>query len=114
LRSNSVIHGGGSFVHPYQVVREAIEVLSTFKLLTATPAEGNEMINVQRPVVWQAPPPGFYKVNWDVAVDIKRRKMGFWAIIRDYRGQVVATCSRTQGNSIMAEAWGWYGSCNFV
>jgi hypothetical protein len=98
----------GAFSHPNQVIREATNILSTFKRLTTTPADGNEITNVHRPVVWQAPPSGFYKASWDVAVDIKHGKMGFGAIISDYKGQVVAGYNRTQESvvdPIMAKAW---------
>jgi len=56
----------------------------------------------------QAPPPGYYKANWDAAVDIKRGRRGFGAIIRDSGGHEVAARSTTQNSivdPIVVEAW---------
>jgi hypothetical protein len=59
-------------------------------------------------VAWQAPPNGFYKANWDAAIDTKNGRMGFGVVIRDHRRQVVAACSRTQESLtdvIIAQSW---------
>jgi hypothetical protein len=69
---------GGSFSHLNHVIREATEVLSSFKQLTSTPEDGIEQISVHLPMVWQVPPLGCYKVNWDAVYGLKTRLNGFW------------------------------------
>jgi hypothetical protein len=39
---------------------------------------------------WKAPLPGMYKINWNVAIDSKNRRMGSGIIARDCEGQVIA------------------------
>jgi hypothetical protein len=100
-----VIHGG-TFSHPNQVIREAIESLGAFKRINTVTDEVNEMVRGLH--VWQAPPPGYYKANWDAAVDIKRGRRGFGAIIRDSGGHEVVARSTTQNSivdPIVVEAW---------
>ncbi|XP_042954618.1 uncharacterized protein LOC122291034 [Carya illinoinensis] len=43
---------------------------------------------------WTAPPPGFYKANWDAAVDKENSKIGVGVVVRDSSGMVIASvCS---------------------
>lgn len=42
---------------------------------------------------WQASPTGYVKVNLDAAVGSINRRMGIGVIVRDLKGEVVATIS---------------------
>ncbi|XP_042952197.1 uncharacterized protein LOC122289280 [Carya illinoinensis] len=43
---------------------------------------------------WTAPPPGFYKANWDAAVDKENSKIGVGVVVRDLSGLVITSmCS---------------------
>jgi ribonuclease HI len=47
--------------------------------------------------VWQKPPVGSIKVNWDAAVDKEGNRIGLGIVVRDHNGQVVAMqCSTRQ------------------
>ncbi|KAG6678120.1 hypothetical protein I3842_14G064300 [Carya illinoinensis] len=43
---------------------------------------------------WTAPPPNFFKVNWDAAIDKGNSKLGIGVVIRDSDGSIVTSlCS---------------------
>lgn len=42
---------------------------------------------------WTPPPAGQCKVNWDVSIDSKHKRMGFGIIVRDHNGLVSAAKS---------------------
>jgi hypothetical protein len=45
---------------------------------------------------WAGPPNGSYKVNWDIALDVKQDCMGIGVIIRDDKGAVFgAVCDKS-------------------
>ncbi|XP_042970991.1 uncharacterized protein LOC122303306 [Carya illinoinensis] len=41
--------------------------------------------------MWVKPPPGSYKMNWDVATNNRKGIIGIGAIMRDNHGQVIGT-----------------------
>jgi hypothetical protein len=45
---------------------------------------------------WEAPTNGWYKANWDVALDSSSGRMGIGVIIRDDKGGVIAAMSKTR------------------
>ncbi|KAF5454970.1 hypothetical protein F2P56_024595 [Juglans regia] len=47
---------------------------------------------------WRPPGKNCFKANWDVAFDIKQRKMGIEIIIRDDKGEVMAAYCGSKGN----------------
>ncbi|XP_062145914.1 uncharacterized protein LOC133853906 [Alnus glutinosa] len=56
---------------------------------------------------WQPPPPGVLKLNWDAALDSKKRKMGFGFLVRDSNGKVfdAVNCSMDSfGGPVVAES----------
>ncbi|XP_031108689.1 uncharacterized protein LOC116013179 [Ipomoea triloba] len=56
---------------------------------------------------WQTPPPSFYKLNIDVAMDDRRRCMGLGWVIRDELGTVVGVLmSRINGLYTVKEVEG--------
>jgi hypothetical protein len=47
-------------------------------------------------VKWRSPPPGWVKVNWDVAVDKSNGRIGLGVVIRDHTGKLCAAKSLTR------------------
>ena len=54
-------------------------------------------------VGWTAPPPGFYKINVDGAIDENRRLSSVGVIIRDCKGRVVVVRSKVLNGMYEAE-----------
>ncbi len=49
---------------------------------------------VLQPPIWQKPPPGILKLNWDVAIDRARGITRVGLVVRDSNGQVVVASTR--------------------
>jgi hypothetical protein len=47
------------------------------------------------PLKWKFSSQYWYKVNWNVAIDSTNRRIGVGIIVRDYKGQVSVTRSKT-------------------
>lgn len=94
LRRNTVVYGG-VFSHPNVLIQEAVSSLNEYR--EANTMEAMVVLNREPviPIKWQAPPPGVYKVNWDVAIDSTNRRMGIGIIVRDSLGRVEAARSQT-------------------
>ncbi|XP_059450922.1 uncharacterized protein LOC132181699 [Corylus avellana] len=93
-RRNLVVHGG-DFTHPSIIADTAWEGLLQF-----TQANEKELNQADEGrggtgMKWQAPPSGFYKVNWDIAISTGRKCMGIGVIIRDAAGRVLAAQSKS-------------------
>ncbi|XP_031116485.1 uncharacterized protein LOC116020139 [Ipomoea triloba] len=78
------------FMDPHIAVRHAISFRESWKTV-------NNVVHVDCRVLgqsaiavvsWQLPPPGFLKMNIDVAMDAQRQRMGFGWVIRDDGGRV--------------------------
>ena len=54
-------------------------------------------------VGWSAPPPGYYKINVDDAIDESRRMSSTGVIIRDCEGRVVVARSKVLNGMFEAE-----------
>ncbi|KAL5780466.1 hypothetical protein ACOSQ2_011203 [Xanthoceras sorbifolium] len=61
--------------------------LVDFQAAVAVPSVRCELV-VER---WLAPSPGWVKINSDVAVDVRGRRLGFGVVIRDYTGKVLVS-----------------------
>lgn len=84
LHRNSLAHEG-TFAHPSQVLREAKESLEDFHCHKDKEGERVGLRENQPIAVWQAPVSGIIKVNWDVAVDVKKGLVGVSInIVRDF------------------------------
>jgi ribonuclease HI len=116
-RRNSVLHGG-SFSPPNVLVCEAKETFEQF-------SEAND---IQRSLTenqtyfgatvekWRRPPPGSYKINWDVGIDEKKNRLGVGIIIRDAEGKVTAARSLTvqsKPTPVVGEAIGAFYAADF-
>jgi hypothetical protein len=56
---------------------------------------------VEKKLRWKAPMGGFVKVIWDAAVETTKKKMGIGIIIRDSKGEALATLSEHKDNIII-------------
>lgn len=69
----------------------------------------NKCVSMELPIQWQPPPFGWYKVNWDVAVNKNLQLIGVGVLVRDYHDLVHAALSRTLQlllELVVAEAMG--------
>lgn len=41
---------------------------------------------------WRPPGENYLKANWNATLDVKSRKMGIGVIIKNEKGEVIATC----------------------
>jgi hypothetical protein len=81
-------HSGtwGVFTHPSQLLYEAAQFLKEFLKANAREAQALTHTGTHAPEIWKTPPDGMYKINWDVAIDSKNRRMGIGIIARDFEG----------------------------
>ena len=91
-RRNAVLHGF-EFKHPSRVLGEAEELQKSLQTMPEENRVDEHEVrrgDLQR---WECPPHGWFKLNWDVAIDIHSKCMGFGAIIWDMNGRVCAARS---------------------
>jgi len=72
------------------VVSKAFESLEAFRSANARKYSDKESA-ITRNISWQAPMNGFFKVNWDAAVDEDNKNMSNGVIVKDSIGEVLAT-----------------------
>jgi hypothetical protein len=90
LRRNDYVHGG-VFSHPNEIVRRTTEAIEEYQRSQSkiVGSHGGDC-NVSP---WKAPSPGWFKINWDVAVSKEAGRIGVGVVIRDYCGKLcVAQC----------------------
>jgi len=109
FRRNSVVHGG-DFLHPNDVLSSATMAIGDYKgaleadIFLREP-EGTSLSS--RILNWCPPPIGYFKANWDAAINSKKGILGFGCVVRDVHGFVVAALSHSvivMGNPEVAEA----------
>ena len=84
---------------PGQVWEMANRTLSEYKAACTLPVFSSP----PAPSVWQAPPPGFYKVNVDGAAFDDDRPSGIGVVIRDCLGSFIAASSKVLQTAFSAE-----------
>lgn len=89
LRRNEVVHGG-VFSHPNTVVRQALMAVGYYQTTLAGTIQTDVYAGSIVPRKWQAPPHGWFKVNWDASVDKKNGRVGLGAVVRDHLGTMCA------------------------
>ncbi|XP_075663560.1 uncharacterized protein LOC142633167 [Castanea sativa] len=52
---------------------------------------------------WRPPPSEFFKINFDGAVFPHAKKLGIGIVIRDYQGQVIASCSKLVNQELCSD-----------
>ena len=90
LRRNKWVFDG-QFLHPKQVFKMAGDQLEFFIKTSQGMQAETRANNQQRPEIWQPPPRGTMKLNWDEAIDKNNKLMGVGVVVRDSTGGVVAT-----------------------
>jgi ribonuclease HI len=106
LRRNEVVHGG-VFTHPKSLVQQAQQAMENFDVAQKTGETQCLPVRISPPQRWTAPLVGWVKVNSDASVNLKRGWMGFGAVVRDERGEVLAAqCKTVKGclDATLAEA----------
>ncbi|XP_059429170.1 uncharacterized protein LOC132162980 [Corylus avellana] len=58
------------------------------------------MIEVEERILWQPPPSGMVKLNWDAAVDAKEKIIGLGIVGRDEKGSFLAALSKQMRTDI--------------
>jgi hypothetical protein len=89
LRRNDLIHGG-LFVPPEIIFSQATRAMEDFQAAqegvpTIVPSSSLGVLSR-----WEAPSPGWVKLNWDAALNNQEGKYGGGVVIRDWAGNVLA------------------------
>lgn len=95
FRRNKWIHEG-IFIHPNAVIRKTEELAEEFKKAHDLNLNRRTAENSEREKKWLAPSQGWYKINWDVALDKLHERVGVGVVIREEHGQVIAAMSKTR------------------
>ncbi|XP_042988591.1 uncharacterized protein LOC122316117 [Carya illinoinensis] len=87
---NGFIHGKG-FMHPNQVLSKAFDEIEAYKSSqnhqgSCPTSHGEGLASV-----WIQPPAGYYKLNWDIAINTTWGLVGIGAILRDHMGRSIGT-----------------------
>jgi hypothetical protein len=82
FRRNSVVHGG-DFLHPNDVLSSAIMAIGDYKGalesdISLRESEGTSLSS--RILNWCPPPIGYFKANWDAAINSKKGILGFGCV----------------------------------
>jgi hypothetical protein len=88
LRRNKFVFDG-EFTSPDALVRTAYEQLEAYNQAELRLHRNDSIPTAPVNEVWQKPPIGSIKVNWDAAVDKARNRVGLGIIARDSNGQPV-------------------------
>jgi hypothetical protein len=88
------------FINPNTVLKNTEEQLENYKRLheKGPPSERSE--TPDRVNKWIVPSQGWYKANWDVAIDNSKARVGIGVILRDDRGQMLAAMSKTRNGTL--------------
>jgi ribonuclease HI len=106
LRRNAVVFGG-AMVAPSDLVRRAREQFEAVCDAVVTPIPA--IVASSLLTVWQPPPVGHVKINWDASISKQHHKMGVGIVVRDHAGKALVMACATKefvNNPTMAEAVG--------
>lgn len=106
MRRNSVVFGG-DFLDPSSLLRRAQDQVEACIKVSQRRIGRGEKINTPPIVVWQKPPVGCVKLNWDAALDSQRKRMGIGVFVCDHEGKPLAmlcASKRYVSNPTMAKA----------
>ena len=98
-RRNKWVHEG-LFIDPNALLNNTKEQLENYKRLQEKGPQGERRETPDRVNKWMAPSHGWYKANWDVAIDKSKERVGVGVILRDERGQVLAAMSKTRHGTL--------------
>lgn len=110
LRRNDLVFSN-KFSNPMVVVSQARDMTANFHLVAAQPSlDASPSIRLQS--LWEKPPVGWLKTNWDAALSKEWKKAAFGVVVRNAEGGVVAasvTVVRFVTDPTSAEALGaWH------
>jgi hypothetical protein len=94
LRRNSIVFGG-TLSSPTHMVKSTMDFLTEFHAAQLLPPTASVARTQSVRQLWRRPPEGVVKVNWDAALDKDTKMMGVGVIVRDERGDVLATLCTT-------------------
>ena len=94
-RRNKWVHEG-VFVSPNTIIQRTVEQSKLYQMTHEQRNSGENTTTPKCEIKWMAPTHGWYKVNWDVAIDKSQGRVGIGAIIRDEKGQTLAALSKTR------------------
>lgn len=80
-----------AFIPPKKVVQTAVEQLEFHTKVAQGVIGGMRKKSQQVVEVWKAPPMGTMKLNWAVAIDKQRKRMGVGIVVRNHASGVIAT-----------------------
>ena len=99
MRRNKWVHEG-KLINLNVLVQVLTKYVEEFQKVNEQTIPVNaENINIQG-IRWLAPTQGWYKANWDVAIDKSCRRMVIDVVVREEKGQVIVTMSKTRLGSI--------------
>jgi hypothetical protein len=105
-RRNAIVHGG-EFIHPAQIVKESEIALENFQQANKAEGKPEGVTTNDRAEEWKPPQGNMIKINWDAALDKKRKIIGMGFIARDARGAFLAAGTnflKLDAEPVMAES----------
>ncbi|KAK0603652.1 hypothetical protein LWI29_007220 [Acer saccharum] len=89
---NHVVHGMAR--HDMStVVKWCRDYLAEIRSVIAEVTEVNNRVLIPAVIKWQPPRDGYYKVNTNATLDMKRQRVGLGLVVRDYHAVAVAVSS---------------------
>jgi hypothetical protein len=102
FRRNGLVCGG-DFTHHQQIFQEMSTSIEDFGRVAGTNMTERSFIHTGPIALWQLLPIGLYKVNWNVALDKKHGRIGYFLIIRDFEEIVLVARSTTRNFLVTPE-----------
>jgi ribonuclease HI len=106
MRRNEVVFGG-SLASPQALLQATHRTIEDYQLAQGLQEKSLPDMTVPHQTIWTAPPPGWFKANWDASLDSQRGLMGCAVVVRDHVGKMtVAKCTLRKGcpSPLVAEA----------
>jgi ribonuclease HI len=103
----------GEFTHPRVVAQAVVDQLEFHVKVNQGYERGEQGRQIEDE--WTAPRLGYVKINWDAALDHKKKLMGVGVVVRDCTGGVVTSQCSTRpyiNDSTMAEALAFWTAAN--
>jgi hypothetical protein len=69
--------------HPNLFIQESDAFLQAYNTVEAKVGGHAIHYKTKLTLKWNRPPHGWYKINWDMAIDVTTRRMGIGTIVRD-------------------------------
>jgi hypothetical protein len=99
----------GIVTQPNFLIKSAKEALEEYRKALDSMYLFSSPSPISSPAHWFKPPHGFFKLNWDAALDRNQKWMGVGIVSRDSYGKVIASkcsCHHYISNPLVAETFG--------